>query len=185
MIGALSAAGFLFLVPILAGASGQLQEAGAPQSQAQSAPPAAPQTPPPNSTKPKPKKVWTNDNLSNSGAGISVVGSDKPASKSDANRKSDADNSVDPMTLRALREQLQKLEAQRAVIDQQLSNLKGLRKGEVKNAGGLNTNTWTYNSSSIEEQIQQLQAKKSKVQGMIDELLDGARAHGIEPGQLR
>jgi hypothetical protein len=37
----------------------------------------------------------------------------------------------------------------------------------------------------VEDQLKQLQAKKANIQAAIDNLLDAARASGIEPGQLR
>jgi hypothetical protein len=37
----------------------------------------------------------------------------------------------------------------------------------------------------VEEQIRHLQEKKANFQTAIDNLLDAARASGIEPGQLR
>jgi hypothetical protein len=187
MIRALAAAGLFFAVPALVGASAQLQDSATPAAPTQNAPPAAPQGPASSPAKPKPKRVWTNENLSDAGGTISVVGSasDKTSSKPESRPKSAADNSIDPRLVARLREQLLRFQAQLAVIDQQLSNLKGLRKGDSKNAGGLAANTWGYNSSPIEEQIRQLQAKKTKVQAAIDEIIDGARANGIEPGQLR
>jgi len=183
MIRALAAAGLLFLSPALVGAAERSQDPAPPCSQAQNPAPTVPQAPASNSTKPKPKKVWTNDNLADAGGTISVVGA--PRSPSKAEPKPASNKSVDPKLLRALRDQLQKLQSQLALVDQQLSDLKSFGKGESKNAGGLSQNTWQYNSSSVEEQIQQLQAKKTKIQATIDDLLDAARASGIEPGQLR
>ena len=143
--------------------------------------------------KPKPKKVWTEDNLGDAGGTISVVGDPKSASKSQPaqSRQSKAaaakssDNGVDPKTLVQLRQQLQKLESDLASVDQQLAQLKGFSKGDSKNAGGIQKDTWQYNSSSVEEQIRNLEEKKTKLQATIDNLLDAARASGVEPGQLR
>jgi prefoldin subunit 5 len=92
---------------------------------------------------------------------------------------------VDAKTLAALRQQLQKLESDLAVVDRQLAQLKGFSKGDSKNAGGLQSDTWQYNSSSVDEQLRQMQQKKSQIQAAIDNLLDAARASGVEPGQLR
>jgi hypothetical protein len=170
------AASLLLLYPVLAGAAARPQDPATPSSQTQ--------TPPPNSTKPKPKKVWTNENLGDAGGTISVVGAPRSASKAESN-KPPADKGVDPKTLRSLRDQLQRLEAQLAVVDQQLSDLKDFGKGDAKHAGGLSQNTAIYNSSSVDEQIQQLKDKRTKLQTTIDSLLDAARGAGIEPGQLR
>jgi hypothetical protein len=156
-----------------------------PQEPTASSPrPQEPPAPAQNSTKPKPKKVWTNENLSESGGTISVVGDTRNASKTPS-KSAPVDKSIDPRILANLRQQLQKLQAQLAAVDQQLSNLKDFGKGEAKNAGGLQPNTWQYNSSSVDEQIRNLQGTKSKIQASIDTLFDAARKSGIEPGQLR
>jgi hypothetical protein len=69
-------------------------------------------------------------------------------------------------------------------VDQQLSALKGFSKGEQSGSSGTQSNTWQYHSSSVEEQIRRLEEKKASLQGAIDDLLNAARAAGIEPGQL-
>jgi hypothetical protein len=178
------AASLLLVSPVLAGAAERPQDSATPTSQAQNSPPSTTQTPASNSTKPKPKKVWTNDNVADSGGAISVVGPTRSSSKTQT-KKSSAEEAVDPKVLRTLREQLQRLQASLAIVDQQLSDLKDFGKGDSKHAGGLSQNTWNYNSSSVDEQIKQLQSKRTNIQARIDELLDAARAAGIEPGQLR
>jgi hypothetical protein len=42
-----------------------------------------------------------------------------------------------------------------------------------------------YSMEPVPEQIKALEAKKKAVQATMDNLLDTARAAGIEPGQLR
>jgi hypothetical protein len=176
-------AGFLFVSPALAGAAKCSQDPVAASPQTQNQTPTAPQAPAPNSTKPKPKKVWTNENVADSGGSISVVGSAGNSPK--AQPKPAANTSIDPKVLTSLRDQLQRLQAQLNIVDRELSDLKALSKGDSKHAGGLQTNTWQYNSSSVEEQIRHLQEKKKRLEATIDELLDAARKAGIEPGQLR
>ena len=144
-------------------------------------------------SKPKPKKVWTNEDLGEVGGTISVVGSpqtsalNKTAQPRQAKSTSTkpADGTVDAKTLAAVRQRLQKLQADLAVVDQQLTDLKGFSKGDAKGTGTLLTNTYQYNTASVEDQLNQLQAKKTNIQTAIDNLLDAARASGIEPGQLR
>jgi hypothetical protein len=149
---------------------------------------------PANWTKPKPKKVWTNDNVGEANGTISVVGSASSSSGSGASGGSlkgrsaatpAPKSSVDPKVIANLREQLRRLDAQLNVVDHQLADLKGASKGESKNTGGVRQDTWIYDSSSVEEQIQHLQEKKKRLESTIDELLDAARKAGIEPGQLR
>jgi hypothetical protein len=162
--------------------------ASARQSQDPTAP--APQTLPAqtgNTAKPKPKKVWTNDNLGDANGTISVVGDpNKPQAKSESKPapSSSADKPVGPEVLAKLRDELQKLQAQLTDVDRQISDLKGLSKGETKPSGGVKPNL-AYDSSSVDEQIRHLQEKKAKIQNAMDDLYDAARAAGIEPGQLR
>jgi uncharacterized protein YukE len=152
------------------------------------------------SAKPKPKKVWTNDNVGEAGGTISVVGSassnKSPAGPSagvgagsakarPAGTSAAAKPAVDPKIVAALRDQLQKLQAQLSNVDRQLADLKAASRGESKNTGGVRQDTWSYDSSSMEEQIQHLQDKKKKIETTIDQLFDAARKSGIEPGDLR
>ena len=170
----------LLVVSAMVAAARQPQDPATPASQSSPA-----QTG--NTAKPKPKKVWTNDNLGDANGTISVVGDPnkaqaKPQSKPAAN--SNAGQSVSPQVLAKLRDELQKLQAQLTIIDQQLSDLKNLSKGEAKSSAGVKPNL-AYDSSSVDEQIRRLQEKKAKIQGAMDDPYDAARAAGIEPGQLR
>ena len=169
----------LLLLSVTAAVGGQSPDSAMPAAQTSA------QTS--NTAKPKPKKVWTNDNLGDANGTISVVGDPnkaqaKPQSKPAAS--SNADKSVSPQVLAKLRDELQKLQARLTVIDQQLSDLKDLSKGEARSSGGVKPNL-AYDSSSVDEQIRHLQERKAKIQGAMDELYDAARAAGIEPGQLR
>lgn len=177
-------AGVLLISLCLAGTAKSQQEAAAASSPTQSQTSAPPEAPAQNSAKPKPKKVWTNENLGDAGGTISVVGDSRNTSKTPPKTPSGG-KPVDPRVLASLRQQLQKLQSQLAVVDRQLSDLKDFGKGDSKHAGGLQQDTWQYNSSSVEEQIRNLQDKKAKIQASIDNLLDAARKSGIEPGQLR
>jgi hypothetical protein len=162
-------------------------------SQTQSAPPVTPTAAPPKAPKPKPKRVWTDENLGEAGGTISVVGDAQSAPKGQAAQRPQAtsapgkapDGVVDARTLAVVRQQLQRLQSNLDQVDRQLAQLKGFSKGDTKNAGGLQKDTWQYNSSSVEEQIRHLQEKKANLQTAIDDLLDAARRIGIEPGQLR
>src|SRR5438876_7547645 len=98
----------------------------AAQSQESSAP--TPPTPsqdsaPPAETK-KPKKVWTNENLSGANGAVSVVGdaknNPKPASSKPANAQYVA----------SVRKQLDKLQGEIADIERQLLDLKNFSEGE-------------------------------------------------------
>jgi len=135
----------------------------------------------------KTKKVWTNENLSDAGGTISVVGDTRNAPKGPArtDQRSSSDNAVDPRAISGLRQQLEKLQAQLADVDRQLADLKDFSKGSSKGSGGIQRNTWEYNSSSVDEQLRTLQANRNQIQAAIDSVYDNARKRGIEPGQLR
>ena len=154
--------------------------------------------------KPKPRKVWTNDDMSEVTGTISVVGTPQqkqpitpskisslqaagPAKASaaktpDAKTKND---SVDPKALAQLREQLQKLQAGIDQLDRQITQLKDASHGNSKNMGVLTSDPSQYSMEPVPDQIKALEAKKASLQGAMDQLLDAARASGIEPGQLR
>jgi hypothetical protein len=154
--------------------------------------------------KPKTKKVWTNDDMGDVTGTISVVGTVQqkpattpsrisslqpavpaaPSSKQGAATKS-GDNEVDPKTLAYVKQQMQKLQTGIDQLDKQIEQLKGVSRGDSKNVGGLNKDTWSYSTASIPDQIKSLEAKRNALQASMDNLLDAARASGIEPGQLR
>lgn len=192
MIRALTiAAALLFVcVVVVRGANRAQDPAASSQAETSAAPPASASA---KVSKPRPKKVWTNEDLGDVGGTISVVGNPQssaankaaqPRQAKSASAKS-ADGTVDAKTLAAVRQQLQKLQSDLAVVDQQLTDLKGFSKGDAKGTGTLLTNTYQYSTASVEDQLKQLQAKRTNLQTAIDNLLDAARASGIEPGQLR
>jgi len=187
---------FIFTVPMgAAPARVHLwQDASQSASSAQSPAPTATATPVPSSSstssnKSKSKKTWTNDNVSEVNGTISVVGSANSAGAGGkgpkASPKAATSASIDPKVVASLRDQLHRLEVQRNIIEKQYSDLKAQSKGESKSAGGLQANTFNYDSSSVEEQLRHLQEKKKRIEDAIDQLLDAARRAGIEPGDLR
>jgi hypothetical protein len=191
MIRALTIAGTLFVCVGVLRAANSTQDPTASSQTQTSGPSSAAATA--TAPKPKPKKVWTNEDLGEAGGTISVVGNPQSSA---ANRTAQprqaksaspkpADGTVDAKTLAAVRQQLQKLQADLASVDQQLTDLKGFSKGDAKGTGTLSTNTFQYSTASVEDQLKQLQTKKANIQAAIDNLLDAARASGIEPGQLR
>jgi hypothetical protein len=197
MIRALTIATTLLICVSVVGAANSAQDptvssqtqASKPSSAAASTSTAAPAK----VSKPKPKKVWTNEDLGEAGGTISVVGNpqssatNKTAQPRQARSTSSKppDGTVDAKTLAAVRQQLQKLQSDLALVDQLLTDLKGFSKGDARGTGTLSTNTFQYSTASVEDQLKQLQAKKANIQAAIDNLLDAARASGIEPGQLR
>lgn len=156
-------------------------------------------------SKPKSKKVWTNEDMGDVTGTISVVGTERPkpaptsskisslqpAVPSAGNAKQAAaaaksgDGQVDPQTLAQVKQQVQKLQASIEQLDKQIDQLKGLSRGDSKNTGGLNADTWSYSTATIPDQLKSLEAKRRELQASLDNLMDVARANGVEPGQLR
>jgi len=71
-----------------------------------------------------PKKVWTNDNLSDASKKISVVGN-----KSDQKYPMTPTKTADPATVEKIRKNLKKLQGQVEDIKQQLASYKEFKEG--------------------------------------------------------
>jgi hypothetical protein len=166
------------LVPILLFAAFAAAQSPTPSSPAPASPSQNP--PPPDETK-KPKKVWTNDNLSDANGAVSIVGDAKNGPKTKPNPAKPADAQY----IASLRKQLSKLQEQIVDVDKQLGDLTNFSKGEPSSsASGIKLNKG-YNREPIEVQMRALQEKKKELQAKTDALLDEARKKGVEPGQLR
>ncbi len=144
-----------------------------------SAPPAPSQDAAPPAEAKKPKKVWTNENLSGATGAVSVVGDPKnkpkPASSNPANAQ----------YVTSVRKQLDKLEGQIADIDKQLVDLKNFSEGKPStSASGIKLHK-SYQREPIEVQMRALQDKKKDLESKMDALLDEARKKGVESSQLR
>ena len=151
----------------------QSQDSSAP------APPTASQASAPPAETKKPKKVWTNENLSGANGAVSVVGDPKnkpkPASSKPANAQYVA----------SVRKQLDKLQGVIADIEKQLLDLKNFSEGEPStSASGIKLNK-SYEREPIEVQMRALQDKKKDLVSKIDALLDEARKKGVESSELR
>lgn len=167
---------FMILALFFAGSS-------AAQSPAASSPaPAAPsQNPAPTTDTTKPKKVWTNDNLSHANGAVSIVGDSNNGSKT----KPASGKPADAQYVASVRKQLEKLQEQIAEVDKQLVDLKNFSAGEPSSsASGIKLNK-SYDRDPVQVQIRELQDKKKDLQAKTDALLDEARKKGVEPGELR
>ena len=130
---------------------------------------------------PKPKKVWTNDNVSSTNGTVSVVGDPKSKAKP-VNSKYKPTNS---QYVASVRKQLGKLQGQIADIDKQLVDLKNFSSGEPSTtASGIKLDR-NYQREPIEVQMRALQEKKKDLESRVDALLDEARKRGVESSQLR
>lgn len=154
--------------------------------------------------KPKAKKVWTNEDMGDVTGTISVVGTERPQPTSTASKISSlqpavpsagnakqtgaaksGDSEVDPQILAQVKQQLQKLQASIDQLDRQIEQLKAASRGDSKNLGVLNSDPSRFSMEPVPDQIKSLEAKKSELQAAMEQLLDAARASGIDPGQLR
>jgi hypothetical protein len=153
----------------------------AAQSQESTAPP--PQVPSKDAALPadakKPKKVWTNENLTTATGTVSVVGDPKNQPKPVSSK------SANEQYVASVRKQLEKLQGEIADIDKQLVDLKRFSDGEPStSASGVKLNK-SYEREPIEVQMRALQDKKKDLQSKVDALLDEARKKGVESSQLR
>jgi hypothetical protein len=180
-------------------------EPSKPSAQSQSSAPAAPQAAAPaanaaapkdqssdkDQTKKKPKKVWTNEEMSTVHGNVSVVGDPAQASSSsDSQQKntgSDSGNSANSERARAIatyREQLRQLREQQDGIDKKITEFRNFKADNASPSGGINVRN-RYSMTSTEDQIRQLEDKKKQIQVKIDAIEEDGRKNGIEPGELR
>ncbi|MFI5096696.1 MAG: hypothetical protein ACHQT6_01865 [Candidatus Acidiferrales bacterium] len=124
-----------------------------------------------------PKKVWTNENISEASTKISVVGT-----KSD--QKYTLTKTADPATVERIRKELKKLQGQVEDIKKQLATYKDFKEGEPVSGSGYQVDKG-YGRIPVEQQMVMLEKKKKDLETQIDEQLDEARKKGIDPGQLR
>ena len=139
--------------------------------------------------KTKPKKVWTNDEISNVGGNgaISVVGKTGGA---DSNPPSDNFQKTAPGAVArdkqaaTYRDRLHQLNNELEATDKKISQLRNFKADNTSASGGINMNHG-YSMTPVEDQVKQLEEKKKQIQTQIDAVEDQARKNGFEPGQLR
>ena len=132
----------------------------------------------PSETK-KPKKVWTNDDVSHANRAVSVAEDPKSKPKPATSKPANAQYIV------SVRKQLDKLQGEIADIDKQLVDLKNFSAGEPStSASGIKLNK-SYEREPIEVQMHALQDKKKDLESKVDALLDEARKKGVDSSELR
>ena len=137
----------------------------------------------------KPRKVWTNDEISNVGGdrAISVVGK---AGGGDSNPPPDNFQKTAPgpgardKQAATYRERLHQLNNEMEATDKKISQLRNFKADNTSASGGINMNHG-YSMTPVEDQVKQLEEKKKQIQAQIDAVEDQARKNGFEPGQLR
>lgn len=142
-----------------------------------------------NSPKPskKAKKVWTEDDVSKIGGGISVVGDSSPANASKWPSRAGgakSDKPVQDREVQSYRERLRQLQAKLEDTDKKIEELRNFKGENTSPSGGINPHRGYY-MTPIADQIKQLEEKKKQLQDQMDALTDEARKKGIEPGELR
>jgi hypothetical protein len=126
-----------------------------------------------------PKKVWTNDDVSGSKSGISVVGD-----KRNLNYRLSPAQSADAATVDRIKKNLQKLQGQLDDVNSKLKTYKQFQNGDAVSKGDRDMSK-AYSRTPVDQQMNQLLDKKKDLEGQIGDLLDEARKKGIDPGQLR
>jgi chaperonin cofactor prefoldin len=157
--------------------------AAAQTTDPRSPPPASQaQNPPAAADAKKPKKVLTNEDLSNSTGKISVVGNgqNNPGNKP----KAAAPRTANPQYVASVRNQIEKLLKQIVDVDKQITDLKNFKAGEPStNSSGVQLDK-RYEREPVEVQIRALQDKRKDLQAKVDALYDEARKKGVESGEL-
>jgi hypothetical protein len=139
--------------------------------------------------KTKPKKVWTNEEVSNVGGdgAISVVGK---AGSGDSNPSSNnLQKSAPGLGARdkqaaAYRDRLHQLNNQLETIDKKISQLRNFKADNTSPSGGIDMNRGYY-MTPVEDQVKSLEEKRKQIRAQISAVEDQARKSGFEPGQLR
>jgi hypothetical protein len=118
--------------------------------------------------KKKPKKVWTEEEISAVGGSISVVGDQHPSNNS--SRAPASKSAPDGRVAAYYRGRLAPLRKQIDDVDREIREMKSV-KGTVR--------------ENLEAQVQIREARREKIQKQINEIEEDARQHGIQPSQLR
>jgi len=137
--------------------------------------------------KKKPKKVWTEDDISKVGGSISVVGDTSgstPGKSASQPTVASSNDSEQAKQTDYYRDQLRQLQGQLDATDKKIDDLRNFKADNSSASGGINPNHG-YSMTPIPDQIKQLEDKKKQIQDKIEAVTDEARKKGIEPGQLR
>jgi hypothetical protein len=116
----------------------------------------------------KPKKVWTEEEISAVGGSISVVGDSRPSNSS--SRAPASTSASDGRDTAYYRGRLAPLRQQIEDLDREIQEMKSV-KGTVR--------------ENVEAQVQIREARREKIQKQVNEIEEDARRHGIAPGDLR
>jgi chromosome segregation ATPase len=115
--------------------------------------------------KKKPKRIWTEEEISAVGGSISVVGDQNPS-----NSSSRAPAASDGRDAAYYRGRLAPLRQQIEDLDREIRQMKN-SKGNVR--------------ENVDAQVQIRETRREKIQKQVNEIEEDARRHGIAPGDLR
>jgi len=138
------------------------------------------------SEKKKPKKVWTNDEISSvrsSGGGVSVVGDGRSSRPTYGSASTDSDDERQ-VQIENYRDQIQQIRSEIDAVDNRIAQLKNFKADNSSPSGGINI-SHGYNMVPVEDQVKQLEERKKKLEAKIEDVEDQARKNGIDPGELR
>lgn len=160
--------------------------AGAPGTTT-SAVPTKPSPAPPPAEKKKPKKVWTNDEISTVKGSVSVVG-EQNFSDADPVTKTPSHNTgqerLRQQQISYYRDQIQQLQGQIEAAGKRISQLRNFKGENTAPSGGINP-SHGYNMVPLEDQVKQLEERKKQLQAKIQDVENDAKKNGLEPGDLR
>jgi len=125
------------------------------------------------------KKVWTNENLAGAKGTVSVVGDKRNQAYHMA-----SGHPADPATAARIKKSLEKLQSQLDEVNNKLKSYKQFQDGEPVSTGARDV-TKGYSRTPVDQQMVQLLDKKKQLEAEIGDLVDEARAKGVDPGQLR
>jgi hypothetical protein len=156
---------------------------------------AAPQKQPPAK---KARKVWTNEDLEAlrpSGVTVSApraaapsaageaTAADNPADKAGAEKKDDDKNKEEDPVEKLLK-RLAPLRLELASVEARLASLRSARSSGNTTGGGMDVSK-TSGGMNTEDQVLQLEKRRSDLLGQIAAIGDEARRKGISPGAIR
>jgi len=125
---------------------------------------------------PKPKKVWTNDDMGDlhqDPTSVSVVGKKKNSKPENNYRYSPPPGQAEYM-LKMYRQQLDQLQAQSEAIDKEIANLENAKSGKTVDSTR-NYDPWGGRQGDWDAQIAQLRKNKEYVQQQIDSVEEQIR----------
>ena len=136
----------------------------------------------PTAPSPKPKKVWTNDDLVPESTALTAIA--RTATAKTETAPTPPLKNTSQQTANQVRNALEKLQAQWKDADARLERLKRFQSGDTGGDAGRQLHKG-YNTEPIPDQIAQLEGKMHLLQLQIDAIYDQARKKGIPPDQLR